>query len=222
MKIVKPLLKSLVLILGVGLIALLAFFILKWCGFSTADDFIRLRGNLGDAFLFWVVVAFLQMIQVVFIPVSNQVITVPVSIVFKDELYNVFLSSLVGIVLGSIVLFVIGRFGGSKLVSWVLGDKEKADNLTKKLTKTKYFYPVAMLIPFVPDDILSVLAGTCRFNFIYVLIITIITRAICVAASVWGFGYLTQFWWGWLILAIGGALLLVATFVLWKRGNKNG
>lgn len=222
MKIIKPLLKSLSLGIGVGLIALLTFFILKWCGFSTADDFIRLRDQLGSSFLLWLIVALLQMVQVIFIPISNQIITVPIALVFSDELLKVFLASFSGIVAGSIVLYIIGRFGGGKLLSWVLGDKEKADNLTKKLTKTKYFYPVAMLIPFIPDDILSVLAGTCRFNFFYVIIITTITRAICVAASVWGFGYLTQFWWGWMILGIGGVLLLVATLILWKRSKNNG
>jgi hypothetical protein len=86
----KEILKSLLLVLIVGAMAGCGYGILRLCGFSSQEDFIRLRDDLGDSIWFWLVIAALQIFQVIFIPVSNQLVTVPCALCFQDELWKVF------------------------------------------------------------------------------------------------------------------------------------
>lgn len=218
----STIIKSLILVGIIAIIAIGAYFILRACGFTTVEDFTRLRDDLGDSFTFWLVITLLQIIQVVFIPITNQIVTVPVALIFKNELWKVFLSSWAGIFLGSIALYFIGRYGGQKILGWILSDKEKAERCSNWMNKGKAFYPLGMLIPFVPDDVLTTLAGTAKFKFWYVLLVVAVTRGICCAFSVWGWGYLTQFWWGWIILAVGLIGLLALTYLLFKKMSNSG
>lgn len=204
-------------------IVTLAYFILKWCGFT---DMELLRESLGNTVWLYVAICLLQTFQVVFIPISNQIITIPACLVFKDHLAMVFLASWAGIELGTIILYFLGRYGGKKVIAWVLSDKKKADKCSEWLNKGNWLYPIGMLIPFLPDDILTTLAGTAKYNFWYVLGVSLVTRGICVACSVWGFGCLMQHWWGWIIMGAGAMLLLAVTIILFritsKKGNENG
>lgn len=219
-KIGKIILKSLLLIAIIGAIAGIGYIVLRLCGFTTVEDFTRLRDELGDTFVFWAIITALQVFQVVFLPITNQIITVPIAILFSNELWKVFLSSWLGIFIGTIILYFIGRFGGGKILSWILSDKENAEKCEKWMRRGKAFYVSGMLIPFLPDDLLTTLAGTSKYNFFFVLIVSAVTRGICTAFSVWGFGYLTQFWWGWIILIVGLIALLGATFLIWKWQQK--
>lgn len=215
-KVLKIIIKSLIIIAIIGAIAGLGYLILRLCGFTTVDDFTRLRDNVGDTIWFWAIITALQVFQVVFLPITNQIITVPIALLFKDELWKVFLSSWLGIFIGTIILYFIGRFGGDKILSWILSDKESAKKCENWVKQGKAFYVSGMLIPFLPDDVLSTIVGIAKYNFFFVIIVSAITRGICTAFSVWGFGYLTQFWWGWIILVGGLILLLGATFLIWK------
>lgn len=211
----KQIIKILVIAILIGGIAVGGYFILKACGFTTAEDFRRLRDTIGDNIWFWLLIATLQIIQVIFIPISNQIITLPVALIFNNELWKVFLTSWLSIWIATMILYFIGLKGGSKLLKWILGDQEQVDRCTKWLNKGWIFYPIGMLLP-LPDDIVTVLAGTAKFNWLFVLVCSLLTRAVDAACTVWGLGYLTKFWWGWLILAIGGVLLLLMTYLFYK------
>lgn len=219
-KILKIILKSLVVLVIVAGIAVGAFFILRACGFTSKDDFLRLRDNLGDSIWFWLVVALLQIMQVIFIPISNQIITVPLALCFPvNELWKVFLCSWLSIWAATIVLYFIGRFGGGKLLNWLLGDKEQTEKCTKFLNRGWMFFPIGMLLP-LPDDILTIIAGTAKMNVWFIIVCSFCTRAIDVACSVFGLGLLTRYWWGWVLLAIGVLALGVVTLLLVLREKK--
>ena len=84
----------------------------------------------------YTIIIFLQVVQVVFIPISNQIITIPAIAVLG--VVPAFICSFIGIEIGTIILYVIGRYGGGKFLQWLLGDKEKAEkikNLFKKIDK---------------------------------------------------------------------------------------
>lgn len=215
-------LKTLLVIVIIAAIAISAYFILKACGFTTAEDFKALRDRLGDSFVFWLVIALLQIFQVIFIPISNQIITVPLALIFPvSDLWKVLLCSWLSIWFATIILYIIGRFGGEKILKWLLKDQEQVDKCTFFLNKGWIFYPVAMLLP-LPDDIITILAGTSKMNFVFVLISSFFTRAIDVACSVWGIGYLTRAgWWGWLLLVVGVCLLGLMTFLFYKWDKKH-
>ena len=57
-------------------------------------------------------------------------------------------------------------------------------------------------------------------NFWFVLICSLLTRGIDTACSVYGFGYLARFWWGWIILGVGILFLLTMTYLLWLYDKK--
>ena len=76
-----------------------------------------------------------------------------------------------------------------------------------------------MLLP-LPDDIITTLAGTAKMKFWFVLICSFITRGIDTACSVYGFGWLARYWWGWIILALGIIALFTLTFLLWLYDKK--
>lgn len=218
-KILGTITKCLLLLLIFAIIGVSAYFCLKGCGLTTTDDFIKLKNELGDSFLLWFIIGCLQIIQVIFIPITNQIITVPIAFVFNDDLLKVFFTSWICIWLATLVLYFLGRWGGDKILKWLLNDNKQVDRCKNWLNKGWIFYPIGMLLP-LPDDIITTLAGTSKMNFLFVAICSFITRGIDVACSVFGFGLLTKYWWGWLILAVGIIILIASTIILFKIEKK--
>lgn len=214
-QIVSIMLKSLLIIAIFAALAVSAYFILRACGFTTKEDFVRLRNDLGDAAWLWIIIGAFQIVQVIFIPISNQIITVPCALVFNDELWKVWLTSWLSIWLATLILYALGRWGGEKILKWLLKDKEQVNRCTHFINRGWIFFPLGMLLP-LPDDIVTVLAGTGKMKFWFVAVCSLFTRAIDTAASVWGWGYLTKFWWGWIILAAGIIALGALTAAFWK------
>lgn len=212
-KITKIIWKSLILIVIFTLVGVGVYFALKNANFN------ELKNKLGDTFWFWLVIAIFQLIQVIFIPVSNQIITVPCALLFNDELWKVFLASWLSIWVATIVIYWIGRSGGKKLLNWILSDKDASDKCTEFLKRGWVYYPLGMLLP-IPDDILTALAGVGKMNFWYVMGTSFFTRAVDVAISVWGWGYLTRYSWGWIIMVLGIVLLILATIIFYRIDKK--
>lgn len=216
----KKILKSLLVVLIVASIGVGVFFIFKACGFTSADDFIRLRDNLGDSIYFWLIIALLQGIQVTLIPVSNQLITVPLALIFPtSDLWKVWLCSWLSIWFATLILYVIGRFGGEKILNWILGDKEQTEKCGQFLKKGKAFYIIGML-SLLPDDIITILAGVGKMGFVYVAVASLFTRAIDVACSVFGFGLLTNYWWGWILLIFGIIAIVSVSIIVFQRTKR--
>lgn len=221
----KTILKALLLIAIIGAIAGLSYLILYLTGFTEVEKFNELKNTLGESIIFWLIVVALQIFQTIFIPISNQLITGALAVLYADELWKVWLSAAIGISIGSFILYLIGRFGGHKIVSWLLGDKEKADKLRRGMAKGKGFYVIGMFIPFIPDDVLSTLAGIAKYKVWFVLLVTIIARFTCTAFTTWGIGLLTKYWWMWFVLVAGILFMILATYLTYKitfKGEKNG
>ena len=205
----KTVLKALLFLLVVGIMAGLVYGLMALLGVSTIEGLREIVNGYG--FLAYGIIVLLQVLQVVFIPVSNQIITIPAIAVLG--VFPAFICSWIGIEIGTIILYLIGRFGGGKLLAWLLSDKTKAEKFGELVKTRKLFYPVAMLIGVIPDDLITTLAGVGRLNFWYVLVISIITRGICTATTVFSFGILTQTWWGIIILCLGVLILCVLGYL---------
>ena len=211
--------KSIIVLVVLAAIAVGTYFILRACGFTTADDFIALRDKIGDNVWFWIIIGALQIVQVIFIPLTNQIITVPCALVFNNELWKVWITSWISIWIATLILYWIGRVGGKIVLKWILNDEEQTERCANFLNRGWIFYPIGMLLP-LPDDVITTLAGTAKMNFWFVAICALLTRAVDTACSVYGFGYLARFWWGWIILGVGIILLFLMTFFLWKIDKK--
>ena len=211
--------RTIIVMAVIAAVAVGVYFILKACGFTTKEDFVALRDRIGDNVWFWIVVGLLQVVQVIFIPLTNQIITVPLALVFNDELWKVWITSWISIWIATLILYWIGRSGGRALLKWILNDEEQTERCSNWLRRGWIFYPICMLLP-LPDDVITTLAGTAKIKFLFVLICSFFTRGIDTACSVYGWGYLTRWWWGWVLLIIGNILLFVLTFFLWKIDKK--
>ena len=211
--------RTIIVMVVIAAIAVGVFFILKACGFTTKEDFIALRDRVGNNIWFWIIVGLLQIIQVIFIPLTNQIITVPLALVFNNELWKVWVTSWISIWIATLILYWIGRSGGRFLLKWILNDEEQTERCTNWLRRGWVFYPICMLLP-LPDDVITALAGTAKMKFLFVLICSFFTRGIDTACSVYGWGYLTRYWWGWFLLITGSILLFLLTFFLWKIDRK--
>ena len=214
-QIILVILKSLLIIAILIGIATGVYFILKACGFTTLQDFERLRDNLGDTIWLWFVIGGLQIIQVIFVPISNQIITVPCALVFNNELWKVWITSWISIWIATLILYALGRWGGEKILKWLLKDKEQVKRCANFINRGWVFFPLGMLLP-LPDDIVTVLAGTGKMKFWFVALCSFFTRGVDTFMSVYGWGFLTRYWWGWIILGIGIVLLGVLTVLFWK------
>ncbi len=215
----SSIIKTIIVIAILVAIAVGVYFILRACGFTKAEDYIALKNKFGDSVVFWLIVGLLEIVQVIFVPLTNQIITVPVAMVFNDELWKVWLTAWISIWLATLILYWIGRVGGPKLLKWILNDKEQVEKCTNFLNRGWIFYPIGMILP-LPDDVITTLAGTAKMNFFFVAICSFFTRALDTAFSVFLYGYAVRHPWLWIVIIVGTIGLFVLTFFLWKRDQK--
>lgn len=215
----SSIIKTIIVIAILVAIAVGVYFILRACGFTKAEDYIALKNKFGDSVVFWLIVGLLEIVQVIFVPLTNQIITVPVAMVFNDELWKVWLTAWISIWLATLILYWIGRVGGPKLLKWILNDKEQVEKCTNFLNRGWIFYPIGMILP-LPDDVITTLAGTAKMNFFFVAICSFFTRALDTAFSVFLYGYAIKHPWLWIVIVLGTIGLFVLTFFLWKHDQK--
>ena len=82
------------------------------------------------------------------------------------------------------------------------------------MNSRRLFYPVGMLIAIIPDDLLTTLAGVAKMNFWYILIVSAITRALCIAYTVFGIGLLSSTWWGMIIYGVATIGIMVLGYII--------
>jgi len=196
--------------------ALSVYGLMVLLGVNTISGLQKVVNSYG--WVAYLIIVALQIVQVVFIPISNQIITIPALAVIG--VFPAFICSWIGIEIGTIILYFIGKKGGGKLFNWVLGDSDKVDKYTNLIKTRKLFYPVAMLIPFIPNDLCTVVAGMAKMNFWYIMVISFFTRGICTLFTCVGFGILTRYWWGIVILVVGLLLLLGCAYITLRYGDK--
>ncbi|HOE15720.1 MAG TPA: VTT domain-containing protein [Candidatus Paceibacterota bacterium] len=78
----------------------------------------------------------------------------------------------------SIIFYIIGRYLGNRVVIKIIGQEtfDKYDAIFQR--RMSLFYPIAMLLPFFPDDELTIIAGTAKVKWSYFLITTLICRSV--------------------------------------------
>ncbi len=125
------------------------------------------------------------------------------------------------VLLTSSLMFMIGRWGGKRLLRWIV-DKKDIDESMRLLTLGgKAVLPAAFLLPGFPDDTLSLVAGMTNISFLYNFVCTLIFREIGVFSICFiGTDYLdySSFtWYEWIIfIALIIAVLAVLAFISYK------
>ena len=202
----KAIFKTVLLVVILASICIGTYFILR--AFNL-DDIETLREIVNRGVLGVIVYILLQIVQVIFIPINTTIFTVPAIILFGPV--KAFLVSWIGCALGSICMFLIARFCGNKVLSWIVGE-EKANKYAGVLGKGKYLLPIFLLIPIFPDDIMCASAGIAKINFLYFCVVVFVTRCIDTACTCFigaslihspiGIAFLVIFIVGMLVLSI--------------------
>ena len=83
-------------------------------------------------------------------------------------------------------MYLIGKFGGRKIVEKIIGEKdcETASQLLNN--KGIAYFPVMMLFPIFPDDALIMIAGTLNMSLKWFIPSIAFGRGIGVATIVFG------------------------------------
>lgn len=131
---------------------------------------------------------------------------------------------LFGVVLGAYLLgvataYLLGYFLGSKAVKWIASSEEEYDKWKAMLDgKGKWFYFLTVLLPAFPDDILCLVCGSLRMNFLAFFLSNVVGRSIGLAFMISGltviktvsagFPWAAVAWGAALVLAVAGALVL--------------
>lgn len=141
------------------------------------------------------------------------------NVMFNDQtvegMLKAFALSASSMLLTSSLMFLLGRYGGKRLVEWIIG--KEASEKTKRLLTIggKAALPVVYLLPFFPDDTIALLVGMTDMSFLYNFICTLIFRSIGALVicflGVDFFDYANFTWWMWLLAAL---LFLVVFAVL--------
>ena len=80
---------------------------------------------------------------------------------------------------GCILAYWLGRRFGIKAIKWCAGSEEDYNKWSMIInTKGKWIYFLTVLFPFFPDDLLCIIAGSVKFNFVAYTIFNLIGRTI--------------------------------------------
>ena len=91
--------------------------------------------------------------------------------------------SIIGCWISSNVMFAVGRFGGVKLVDWLVGkeDREKAQKMVSD--RATVLVPVMLACPFFPDDAICMVSGMTSMKWWYFSVTSLFTRSIGITAT---------------------------------------
>mgnify|MGYP004629456431 CR=1 FL=1 len=161
-----------------GFISLLIYYFgLKYDAFkflsspTEIKNLILSTGSLGV-----LVFIFIQISQVVCVPIPSVIIVLVGTLIYGPALCALFCS--IGVLLGSYLAFGIGKTFGKKFVSWIIG-KNKLEHFIRLLSgKEKLFLTIAFIFPFFPDDVLCMVAGVSSLTFKEFFKVSTLTRPI--------------------------------------------
>ena len=193
----KRLIITILIALGViGLFVFLYFFFDLNKYFTDSDlikEEIESYGNLGQ-----IIYVFLNFLQTTIIPITNIPTIFAGTFIFGPlEAANL---AIIGVLIGSVVSFFIGRFFGTKLLNWILGEKELNKYLEMMKGRENVVFFLTMLLPGFPDDIICMIAGITPMRFRFFSITLLITRTIPIYLTAYGASVIPlDSVWGWVI-----------------------
>ena len=136
----------------------------------------------------WIVIQVVVTILLCFVPGSSMMFIIGSVALFKDIMqpWQIFLISFGGVILSSIGMDLVGRFGGSRLATKLVGkeDYEKAEKLIE--TKGMVYVPVMYLLPVFPDDAICMCCGVIKMKFWLHVLYIVLCRGIGCATIVFG------------------------------------
>lgn len=114
--------------------------------------------------------------------------------------------------LTTIVLFFVGRTIGKKAIGWIIGEEDYQKAKTILNIGGKPALPFVYLFPFFPDDTRSFVCGRSDISFGYNFVMALIFRSVgvlcCCILGTDFFDYKSFSWWRWLLVFLAFLLML--------------
>ena len=161
-----------------------AFFIFKACGLTNVDNlqsFIEGTGGWSIVVFLLLYVGFVTLFS--FVPAASMTLIL-VGIAMFGANWKTFLICFAGVILASVCMDLIGRFGGSKLITKLIGKEDYENALSLVQEKGMVYVPVMYLLPVFPDDAICMVVGATKMNFWVHLLEIVLCRGIGCATIV--------------------------------------
>lgn len=179
-------------ILIIAILSVAFYFILKALGVTDAANLQKIIESTGA----WGVVIFLLLQIAVttllsFVPGTSMVFII-VGVALYGANWKAYLICFSGIILSSIAMDLIGRFGGSRLIKFLIGKEEYESAFALLQEKGAVYIPVMYLLPAFPDDAICMVCGAMKIKFWVHLLDIILFRGVGCATIVFGINVLPQ------------------------------
>lgn len=135
----------------------------------------ELRQIIQSTAYAYVIFIGVQIIQSICIPLPAAVLTLAGVLLFGT--WRTIIMCTIGQTIGNCVSYLIGKKWGKKWVVWVEGE-ENTKKWEEKLNKNKWILPLAIMFPIIPDETLSILAGSLNIPFGFFLLSNVFVRPI--------------------------------------------
>lgn len=162
-----------------------------------------------------------MIIQTIIAPIPSEALLMFAGIIGID-LFNIVIFGGSGLIIGSIFAFYIARYGGKPILTKMIGEKwlGRVDRwVERKGTKAILF---TRLIPFIPFDLISYMAGITKLEFKNYLLATILgafPRALLLAMiGVSARGFLSMIGVGLEITFTIGLIGFIVLAILERKG----
>lgn len=186
-------------------------------GLSVGLYFVGFKGDwirpiIADIGIWGYLVFFLLQVIITtvlcFVPATTFTFTIIAVQLFG--LWGGFIIAFLGCWVSSQLMFFVGRYGGVKLVDWLIGEKDRIKIQNAISDRSTVLAPVLLIIPFTPDDAIACICGMTKMTYRYYAIMTIFARVSNV--------FLTAFFgsgstWNYIITALNGNVILWIMFV---------
>lgn len=80
------------------------------------------------------------------------------------------------ITVGSMVSYMFGKMFGRKAIKWAAGDEDEFDKWSNAFNskKGKILYGLTVLLPIFPDDLICIVMGAVKMDFLYFIIVHLV------------------------------------------------
>ena len=192
-------------------------------------DFFKEWITTSSGWLIFLVIWIIMFLQCTVLNIPAYVIlSASVSIGLNCLSWQYLLCVITAYMAGCILAYWIGRWWGVKAVKWCAGSNEDYEKWCIVLNqKGKWYYALTVLFPFFPDDLLCIVCGSVKFDFIFFTIANLLGRTIGLIAmiltleligSMGGGIPIMPFVWGALLIA---ECIVLAILIIKNKGDKN-
>jgi uncharacterized membrane protein YdjX (TVP38/TMEM64 family) len=150
-----------------------------------------------------------QVIQVIVSPIPGSATTLVGAMLFG--LWPAFLLSTAAVLTGSLLAFGLARAFGRPLVARLVGPAVTERYLGAMTSRARIALLLMFLLPFFPDDALSLVAGLTGLSWAFFAVAVACTRPWgLLFSSLVGSGLVSVPLWGWALIAAGTAAFAAA------------